>query len=117
MSRPLSASEVERALGKDRIGTDLVTEAGGMRIWHLGPAPGETLPAHRHDRPCFWTVLTDGTARSRYGDGRIEDVIYKNGQTQHFPDLSPDKTFVHDLTNTGAAELVFVTVEMGHAGE
>ncbi len=111
MSRPLSSSEVERALGNDRIGTELVAETGGMRIWHLRLAPNETLPAHRHDRPYFWTVLTDGTAISRYGDGRIEDVIYKNGQTQHFPDLSPDNTFVHDLTNTGEEELAFVTVE------
>ncbi len=32
MSRPLSKSEIERALGNDRIGTELVPETGGMRI-------------------------------------------------------------------------------------
>ncbi|WP_417700581.1 cupin domain-containing protein [Pseudophaeobacter sp.] len=114
MSCPLSADEVERAHGNDRTGTERVAEAGGMRIWHLRLAPGETLSAHRHDRPYFWTVLTDGTARSRYGDGRIQDITYTNRQTQHFPDLTAESGFIHDLTNTGDAELVFVTVEFDH---
>ncbi|NSY40860.1 cupin domain-containing protein [Leisingera sp. ANG59] len=111
MSRPLSAREIDQARGNDQIGTKLVAETGNMKIWHLRLAPGETIAAHRHDRPYFWTVLTDGKAKSRYGDGRIEDITYASGQTQHFPDLTPDNAFVHDLTNTGDAELVFVTIE------
>lgn len=109
--QPLSRAEIAAATANDRIGTDLVAEAGGMRIWHLRLKPGETLAAHRHDRPYLWTVLSDGEAVSRYGDGRVESVTYHAGQTRHFPHLAADRDFVHDLTNTGEAELVFVTVE------
>lgn len=111
MNQPLTTAEVAAARGNDRIGTNLVAETDGMRIWHLRLGPGESLPAHRHDRPYFWTVLTDGKARSRYGDGRVVDVTYRKGQTQHFPDLTAEAGFVHDLTNTGTTELLFVTVE------
>lgn len=111
MSTPLSPEEVSAGRTNARIGTRLVLEDGGMRIWHLRLAPGDTLPAHRHDRPYFWTVLTDGQGRSRHGDGRVVDITYRAGDTGHFADLGPDTAFVHDLTNTGAAELVFVTVE------
>ena len=79
-------------------------------------ASGETLPAHRHDHPYFWTVLTDGSARSRQDDGRIVEVTYTAGQTRYFPDLSASTAFVHDLTNTGEDDLVFVTVEFRNSG-
>ena len=110
---PLSEKERAAARANDRIGTVLVLDQPGMRIWHLRLQPGESLAPHRHDRPYFWTVLGDGTARSRYGDGRVVDVTYAAGDTRHFPDLTPDTAFVHDLTNTGTTELVFVTVEFG----
>ncbi|MGF6174475.1 hypothetical protein [Ensifer sp. 4252] len=59
----------------------------------------------------FWTVLTDGRVRSRYGNGDIVDIVYLAGETRHFSDLTTADAFVHDLTNTGETELVFVTVE------
>ena len=111
----LTPVEIATARANANIGTKLVGAADGMKIWHLRLAPGETLAAHRHDRPYFWTVLGDGKARSRTGDGRVVDVIYRAGDTQHFPDLSATKAFIHDLTNMGAAELVFVTVEFDRA--
>lgn len=111
MSEALKERGIEAAMRNDRIGTELVLDSDGMRVWHLRLSPGETLPAHRHDRPYFWTALTAGQGRSNYGDGRIVDVIYHTGQTQHFEDLSAGNAFVHDLTNTGDTELVFVTVE------
>ena len=114
MTEQLTAQDISKACMNDRIGTDLVLETQAMRIWHLRIAPGETLAAHRHDRPYFWTVLTDGQGRARFGDGRIIDITYRIGDTKNFNDLDPDKNFVHDLTNTGEAELVFVTVEFNH---
>ncbi|MGX1740332.1 cupin domain-containing protein [Bosea sp. NPDC055353] len=114
-TQPLSADEIAVAATNDRIGTELVAEEAGMRVWHLRLPPGTTLPAHRHDRPYFWTVLTNGRARSRTGDGRVVDVTYRAGETRHFPDLGRDRGFVHDLTNTGDTELVFVTVEFNPA--
>ena len=114
-AQPLSSDEIAVAVTNDRIGTVLVAEEAGMRIWHLRLAQGKTLPAHRHDRPYFWTVLTDGKARSRYGDGRVVDVTYRAGETRHFPGLGREGAFVHDLTNTGETDLVFVTVEFDPA--
>lgn len=110
-TRPLTREEIETARRNDRIGTELVAETGGMRIWHLRLGPGETLAAHHHDRPYLWTVLTDGHAISRHGDGRVQTVVYSAGDTRHFPDLGPGDDFVHDLTNTGDQDLVFVTLE------
>ena len=104
-------ADFETARSNDRIGTELVKETAGMRIWHLRLAPGERLAPHRHDRPYFWTVLTDGKGRSTDGDGRVAEVSYTAGDTRHFPDLTPDDGFVHDLTNIGESELLFVTVE------
>lgn len=111
-ARRLAVDPVPMKAG-DRIGTDLVLAENGLQIWHIRLAPGETLPAHRHDRPYFWTVLTDGKARSRYGNGEVLDVVYQAGDTRYFPDLSLKAAFVHDLTNTGDAELVFVTAVLG----
>ncbi|MEI2297278.1 hypothetical protein [Ensifer sp. MJa1] len=111
MIGPLTERERAEAAINDRIGTELVLEGEGLRVWHLRLKPGETLYPHRHDRPYFWTALTDGTARSRSGDGKVTDVVYRAGDTRHFSDLMPETAFVHDLTNTGDAELVFVTAE------
>ncbi|WDZ80139.1 hypothetical protein PWG15_32500 (plasmid) [Ensifer adhaerens] len=114
MSAPLTEQERMQAAINDRIGTELVLDGEALRVWHLRLKPGETLRPHRHDRPYFWTALTDGKARSRSGDGRVTDVVYRAGDTRHFGDLTPETAFVHDLTNTGDAELVFVTAEFTH---
>jgi len=101
----------------DRIGTELLLDTGAMRVWLLRLGPGETIAPHRHDRPYFWTVTTDGEGRSRFSDGRDVLVTYRSGDTGHFPDLNAETRFVHDLTNTGNTELVFVTVEFNPAEE
>lgn len=106
----LTVAEAAAGVANERIGTKLVLDENGMRVWHLHLDPGEAIPPHRHDRPYFWTVLTDGRGRSRYGDGRIVEHDYKAGETKNFPDLSHN-AFVHDLTNIGATPLTFVTVE------
>ncbi|MDG0995758.1 MAG: cupin domain-containing protein [Gammaproteobacteria bacterium] len=108
---PLTPAELEKARENDGIGTELVAKTSGMRIWHIRLAPGQTLPPHRHDRTYFWTVLTDGKGRSQFENGGVKDIAYTAGDTKHFADLTPENAFVHDLTNTGEHELVFVTVE------
>ena len=111
----LTEKEIEAGRENDRIGTKLVCETDSMRIWHMTLLPAQTIPPHRHDRPYFWTILTDGQGVSRYDDGRDVAVTYKAGDTRHFPDLSADNSFVHDLTNTGNTDLTFVTVEFNSA--
>lgn len=103
--------------GGDQIGTELVLDTDAMRVWHLRLAPGETIGPHRHDRPYFWTVMTDGEGRSRFEDGRDARVTYRSGDTGHFPELNAETRFVHDLTNVGDTELVFVTVEFNTTEE
>lgn len=110
----LTDTEITSGWANAEIGTDLVLETDDMRLWHLRLRPGQTIPPHRHDRPYYWTVLTDGKGLSRFDDGREVAITYKAGNTRHFPDLTPSNGFVHDLTNTGGAELVFVTVEFKH---
>jgi quercetin dioxygenase-like cupin family protein len=106
MAADFAANQTSR-----RIGTELALETETMLIWHLRLAPGERLGFHRHDRPYFWSVVTDGRAVSRYDDGRVAERTYAAGDTAHFPDLTLDTAFVHDIENVGESELVFVTVE------
>lgn len=102
--------EKEFAEASDLIGSVKVFENEQMRVWHITVPPGGRLAAHRHDRPYFWTVTTDGKSRSRYSDGRDVEAEYKKGDTEFF-DLTPETGFIHDLENTGDSELRFVTVE------
>lgn len=107
----LTAEQIRSGRRNDRIGTELVLDEAVMRVWHLRLAPGERIPAHRHDRPYFWSVLTDGTGLARFDDGRCVTVSYKAGDTRYFPGFTPETAMVHDLENVGGDDLVFVTVE------
>ena len=53
---------------------------------------------------------TAGAARSHYHDGRIAEVSYAAGDTQHHR-YGPGEFMIHDLENIGPSELVFATVE------
>ncbi|RPH21605.1 cupin domain-containing protein [Buttiauxella warmboldiae] len=93
------------------IGTHKLLENNEFTIWQIHLEPGEELPPHLHDKPYFWTVLTDGYARALYDDGSVIEVEYKKGDTKYFPDLTSKKKFIHSLINQGQSPLVFVTVE------
>ena len=112
----LSTQDIAAGRENADIGTELVLDTDAMRIWHLRLAPGETIPAHRHDRPYVWTIVTNGQGVSQFDDGCVVPITYKAGDTGNFPDLSPDNYFVHDLTNTGDTDLIFVTVEFNTRG-
>ena len=92
------------------VGDRLVSESDRVRVWSIRLAAGERIGFHRHVLDYFWTALTDGTARSHYGDGRIAEVSYRAGDTQHFR-FSAGEFMIHDLENTGDTDLAFVTVE------
>ncbi|RAI36454.1 cupin domain-containing protein [Rhodoplanes serenus] len=94
----------------DQVGSRLVSEEAGLRVWHIHLPPGGRLPFHRHTRSYFWTILAPGRARSRYGTGRVDIVDYEAGDTRHFVQSEAD-SFIHDLENIGDTDLVFVTVE------
>jgi len=95
-----------------RVGTILVDESPRGRVWHLTLQPGERLPFHRHVLDYFWTVTSPGGGhgRSHYGDGRIVEVVYVEGETRHLF-FKEGESMIHDLENVGTIPLSFVTVE------
>jgi len=94
------------------VGTLLVAENARGRVWHLTLHPGERLPFHRHVLDYFWTVTSPGGGhgRSHYGDGRVVEVVYLEGETRHLSFAAGD-SMIHDLENLGSTPLSFVTVE------
>jgi mannose-6-phosphate isomerase-like protein (cupin superfamily) len=107
---PELVAELQASGQNEAVGSRLVSEEAGVRVWHLHIPPGARLPFHRHSRDYFWTVLGPGRAKSRFGDGQVKLVEYQAGDTKHFA-LGPGESFIHDLENIGETDLVFVTVE------
>ena len=106
---PLRA-EFHTDRGNGRVGSRLVSQSERVRVWHLSLRPGERLGFHTHVLDYFWTAVTGGKARSRYGDGNIVEVSYEPGDTRHHH-FGTGAFMIHDLTNIGETELVFTTVE------
>jgi quercetin dioxygenase-like cupin family protein len=107
--------ELEQNANNGRVGSRLVSETAELRVWQIKLEPGERLPFHRHVLSYFWTVLTDGTALSHYGDGRITEMRYHAGDTKHFT-FGLGESMIHDLQNTGNSSLLFTTVEFLTSG-
>ena len=99
----------ERA-GNGQVGSRLVSETDRVRVWSLALKPGERIGFHTHVLDYFWTAVTGGRARSHYADGRVAEVSYTPGDTQHHR-FGPGEFMIHDLENIGDTELVFTTVE------
>jgi beta-alanine degradation protein BauB len=102
--------ELAGAATNGHVGTDLVDETDLYRIWLITIPPGVRLPFHTHVLNYFWTATTPGRARSRYADGRIDEVSYTLGMTRHMR-FGPGESMTHDLENIGDAVLCFTTVE------
>lgn len=94
-----------------QVGERIVHEDDKMIIWTIHLQPGKALDFHRHDKPYFWTVLTEGSAISYFDDGRVSETFYKADDTKNYPDLSKDNYFSHNLINSGKTELIFTTCE------
>jgi len=103
-------AEFAAAAGNGQVGSRLVSQTERVRVWLLSLAPGARIGFHTHVLDYFWTAVTAGSARSHYGDGRIVEVTYGAGDTQHhsFP---AGQFMTHDLENIGTTDLVFTTVE------
>lgn len=107
---PELLEELRRNDRNDAVGSRIVSEENGLRVWHLHVPPGARLPFHRHTKDYFWTILGNGKAKSRFGDGTVKLIDYTAGDTRHFAFKNGD-SFIHDLENIGDTDLVFVTVE------
>jgi len=102
--------EFEANAGNGRVGSRLVSESDRVRVWTLVLKPGERIGFHTHVLDYFWTAVTPGRARSHYWDGRVAEVSYEAGDTQHHR-YGAGEFMIHDLENIGDTELVFTTVE------
>lgn len=103
-------AELEAGMDNGVVGTTLVSETDRLRVWHLELPPGSRCAFHRHVNPYFWTALSAGTARTYFADGRIVDMTYYKGQTQHYH-YDEGEYMLHSLENTGQTPLEFTTVE------
>ncbi|WP_431285757.1 cupin domain-containing protein [Humitalea sp. 24SJ18S-53] len=92
------------------VGSVLVSETEGLRVWHLRLPPGKRCNFHRHVNNYFWTAHNAGQARGYYDDGRILDVTHFAGETKHFT-FGAGEFFAHSVENIGTTELLFTTVE------
>ena len=103
-------AERDSAATNGRVGSTLVSETDLYRIWLIEMQPGDRLPFHTHVLNYFWTVTAPGRAMSRYADGRVAQMDYTLGQTQHMA-FETGQSMTHDLENIGDTVLCFTTVE------
>lgn len=93
-----------------QVGSQLVSRDARVKVWLIELEPGARLGFHTHVLDYFWTVTRGGRARSRYSDGRVQEMAYDVGQTQHYH-FGKGESMTHDLENIGDTLLSFTTVE------
>jgi len=105
-------AEFERESKKPNpcVGTSLLSENDKVRVWIIRLAPGERVGFHRHVLDYFWTSVSGGRASQNLMDGSTVEMTYQPGETRH-ETYGPGEYKVHDLTNLGDKEMVFMTVE------
>jgi beta-alanine degradation protein BauB len=106
----LLTAELAQSAGNGCVGTELVSETERVRVWCLRLRPGQRIGFHRHVLDYFWTVISDGVARSHYNDGRSVETTHRSGDTRHMT-FPSGQSMIHDLENIGDTELLFTTVE------
>ena len=92
------------------VGTTLVSETDKVRVWMIRLAPGERVGFHRHVLDYFWTSVSGGKGRQHVHDGTTVEYTYAPGETRH-ETYGLGEFKVHDLTNLGDREMVFMTIE------
>ena len=103
-------AELEANTSNASVGTALLLEDERARYWELRVPPGGRIGFHRHVLDYVWTCVTGGLAVSHYGDGSTVPVTYAPGETRRLS-FAAGESMIHDLENTGDAELVFTTIE------
>ena len=102
------AREAEKPNGC--VGTELLSETDKTRVWMIRLAPGERVGFHRHVLNYFWTSVNGGRGKQHLMDGTTVEYSYYPGETRH-ETYGPGEFKVHDLTNLGDQDMIFMTVE------
>jgi beta-alanine degradation protein BauB len=92
------------------VGTELLSETDKTRVWMIRLKPGERVGFHRHVLNYFWTSVNGGRGRQHLMDGTTVEYSYYPGETRH-ETYGPGEFKVHDLTNLGDQDMIFMTVE------
>jgi len=92
------------------VGSRLLSENDTVRVWMITLAPGERIGFHRHVLNYFWTSVSGGKGRQHVHDGSTVEYTYQPGETRHEV-YGAGEYKVHDLTNIGDKDLIFMTVE------
>ena len=92
------------------VGSTLLSETDKLRVWMITLQPGERIGFHRHVLNYFWTSVNGGHGRQHVHDGTTVEYTYVPGETRHEV-YGAGEFKVHDLTNLGDKEMIFMTVE------
>ena len=92
------------------VGTELLSETEKTRVWIIRLKPGERIGFHRHVLNYFWTSVSGGRGRQHLMDGTTVEYSYFPGETRH-ETYGAGEFKVHDLTNLGDQDMIFMTVE------
>jgi quercetin dioxygenase-like cupin family protein len=92
------------------VGSTLLSETDKLRVWMINLQPGERIGFHRHVLNYFWTSVNGGHGRQHVHDGTTVEYTYVPGETRHEV-YGVGEFKVHDLTNLGDKEMIFMTVE------
>ncbi|MGD9769913.1 MAG: hypothetical protein AB7U62_19935 [Pseudolabrys sp.] len=92
------------------VGSMLLSENEKLRVWMIKLSPGERIGFHRHVLDYFWTSVNGGRGRQHVHDGSTVEYTYQPGETRH-ETYGPGEYKVHDLTNIGDTDMIFMTVE------
>ena len=92
------------------VGTELLSETDKTRVWMIRLKPGERIGFHRHVLNYFWTSVNGGRGRQHLMDGSTVEYSYFPGETRH-ETYGAGEFKVHDLTNLGDQDMIFMTVE------
>jgi beta-alanine degradation protein BauB len=78
MARDLQKEFAAHA-GDGRVGKQLLSDTGRVRVWAIGLKRGQRPGFHTHVVDYFWTSVTGGHGRSHVSDGFVSDTAYKPG--------------------------------------
>jgi len=92
------------------VGTRLLWENDGVRVWHLELAPGESSPLHTHMHPYFFVVVQSSRTLTEFADGSLSEDEDPAGAAV-WAGLEGDHR-THVLTNVGDEVYVNRVIEL-----
>jgi beta-alanine degradation protein BauB len=96
----------------EELGSRVLLEASGVRVWDDRVPAGETQPLHIHRRPYLAVIIAGERAETVGEDGSVQRVFQDlaPGETHYFG--SEQLPLVHALRNTGATEVSVIIIEL-----